>query len=586
MRKKFPYVLAVFIFSLLFVNLIGTTAAADEFLAQQYAPILYFEKDETCFPVEAFYHIDNSYLYQVDTTQPIDMNPSVETLANYTEDSYYLDNQKGTIYDSGIINDYRLNNLDSYTVYAHVVTTAGRTVIQYWMFYAFNPGTMNQHEGDWEMVQVVISGEIPTQVMFSQHHAGQKAHWDQVDKDSNNVKVYVSRGSHANYMRPYSGVVGVANDIVADNGKKLTPSDYNLVMLESQPWLDFAGRWGWYGLTEEEAEKASLLGQAGPNGPKFREDGTMWNDPLGWGEGLFQADNNVFILELILYNFVTLFIIFTIIIVAILVFRIYRRHKKTGLGPRIISMFYIDGVNAKSIGNILCIIGIIIAIYSLIIPWYVISTDIGISGYETEGMADMMTIDGIKGIQIQVPGLTGPLPMGSFTVPFSLLIGISLVFLIFSSIGIHQSKKLGKKYASKGVRLFIPFILIFIIIMALGMIPFESFADVGDASVDIDEVVGAISGSPFGGQKIVSIPDVDGQIELQWGYSLGGYLLLISGIVLVISGIMEVIANTTFFEEKIEKKQAKKEKEEAKKSDEKPMKDEKKTEKSDEKKDD
>ncbi len=585
MRKKISFIFAVLIFSLLLLNLIGTTATADDFLAQQYAPIFYFEKDETCFPVDAFYHIDNSYLYQVDNTQPIDTDPSAETLSNFTMDDYYLDNQKGTIYDNGIINDYRLNYLDSYTVYAHVVSTVGRTVIQYWMFYAFNPGTMNQHEGDWEMVQVVLSGEIPTQVMFSQHHAGQKAHWDQVDKEGNNVKVYVSKGSHANYIRPYSGVVGVANDIVADNGKKLTPSDYNLVMLESQPWLDFAGRWGWYGLTEEEAEKASLLGQAGPNGPKFREDGTMWNDPLGWGDGLFQADNNVFILELILYNFVTLFIIFTIIIVAILIFRIYRRHKKTGLGPRIISMFYIDGINAKSIGNILCIIGIIIAIYSLIIPWYVISSDVNIFGYETEGAANMMTIDGLKGIQIQIPGETGPLPMGSFTVPFSLLIGISLAFLIFSTIGIHKSKKLGKKYASKGVRLFIPFIIIFIIIMALSMIPFESFADVGDASVDINEIVGDISSSPFGGQRIVSIPDADGQIELQWGYSLGGYLLLISGIILVISGIMEVIANTTFFEEKIKEKPSKKDEETSKKSNEKSPQDEKKKEKSDNQKD-
>ena len=63
-----------------------------------------------------------------------------------------------------------------------------------------------------------------------------------------------------------------------------------------------------------------------------------------------------------------------------------------------------------------------------------ISTDIGIGGYETHGMADMMTIDGIKGIQIQVPGLTGPIPLGSIAIPFSLLIAISLVFLIIASI--------------------------------------------------------------------------------------------------------------------------------------------------------
>jgi hypothetical protein len=342
-------------------------------------------------------------------------------------------------------------------------------------------------------------------------------------------------------------VVGIANDIVADNGKQLAPRDYELVMLESQPWLDFAGRWGWYGITEEAAAEASLLGQAGPHGPKFREAGTMWNDPLGWGNNLIQADDTVFLLELIVYNFVTIFIIVAIITLAILLFRIYRRQKKTGLGPRIVSILYIDGVNTKSIGNILCIIGFLIAIFSLVYPWYVISTDIGISGYETQGMADMMTIDGINGIQIQVPGLTGPIPMGSILLPFSLLIGISLVFLIIASIGISQSKKLGRKYIYRGIRLFIPIIFILIIIMALGMIPFESLAGTGDTGVDIGNVVGTISTAPFGGQNVVTIPEVNGQIELQWGFGLGGILLLISGVILLIAGLLELSANTDFF---------------------------------------
>lgn len=568
MRKMISFIVVVFVFSLLFGGLIGTVEADDVAIAQQYAPIFVFEKDETCFPVDVNYHIDNSYLYQVDVGQPIDYNPSAEDLSNYTLDDYYLDNQKGTIYDNGIINDYKNSYLGSYTVYARVTSEAGSTVIQYWMFYAFNPGTMNQHEGDWEMVQAVLTGGTPAHVMYSQHHSGQKATWSQVDKNGDHIKVYVSRGSHANYLRSYSGVVGIANDIVADNGKKLTSTDYNIVLLESQPWLDFIGRWGWYGSTEEEAEKASLLGQAGTNGPKFRENGEMWNDPLGWGNSLIQADDNIFILELLIYNFVLLFIIFTIIIICLLLFRIYRSHKNTGLGPRIVSMLYIDGLNIKSIGNILCIVGIIIAIYSLIIPWYSVSSDIRISGYETEGMANMMTIDGVNGIQVQVPGLTGPIPMGSFTVPFSLLIFISLVFLILNTVGIEHSKKIGKKYAYRGIRLFVPFIIIFIIIMSLGMIPFESFADVGEASVNIDEVVGEIAGSPFGGQKIVSIPDVEGQIELQWGYGLGGYLLLISGIILIISGAAEIVADTSFFERKTSKKIRNKKQEDTKNSEE------------------
>jgi hypothetical protein len=415
------------------------------------------------------------------------------------------------------------------------------------MFYAFNPGTMNQHEGDWEMVQVILTNGKPTQVMFSQHHSGQKATWSQVEKTGDHMKVYVSRGSHANYLRSFSGVVGVANDIVGDNGKKLSPTDYEIVMLETQSWLDFAGRWGEWADNEEDADVASLLGQVGPQGPKFRENGMMWNDPFGWGNHLMQADNTIFILEMVLYNFYTLFIVISIVVLCVLLFRIYRRHKKTGLGPRIISMLYIDGVNAKSIGNILCILGIIIAFVSLVYPWYTVSADVRISGYETYGLTDMMTIDGLKGIQIQVPGLTGPIPMGSFIVPFSLLIGISLVFLIIAAIGVAKSKKLGSKYIYRGIRLLIPVLLIIVVIVSLGMIPFESMVDTSESGVDVGNVIGTISGSPSGGQTVITLADTADQIEFRWGFGLGAILLLVSGLFLVISGGLEYIANTEFY---------------------------------------
>jgi hypothetical protein len=162
-------------------------------------------------------------------------------------------------------------------------------------------------------------------------------------------------------------------------------------------------------------------------------------------------------------------------------------------------------------------------------------------------MVDMMTIDGINGIQIQLPGLTGPMPMGSVVIPFSLLIGIGLVFMIIASIGIVKSKKLGTKYIFRGIRLLIPVVFIFIIIMALGMIPFENMADTGDADVDIGEIIGKISGSPAGGSQTVTFPQVSGQVDLRWGFGLGGILLFVSAIILIISGFLEFAANTEFF---------------------------------------
>lgn len=565
MKKRFLIITICLAF--LFICCFSTNIeAADTDIAQKFAPILYFEREEECFPVDVEYHINNSYLYQIDNDQIIDTYPSVEELSNYKTDDYYLDNMLGLVNDNEIINHYKTKNLD-YTVYyrSYPENEEFPEIIQYWMFYAFNKGTMNQHEGDWEMVQVVFTGETPTYVMYSQHYGGQSASWSQVERDGFHIKVYISRGSHANYLRSYSGVLGAANDIVGDNGKILTLGDYNLIKLESQPWLDFGGRWGMYGATQEEAIETSLLGQAGPNGPKYREDGVMWNNPIGWGNGLSPANNNIFLLEIIIYNFVTIFIILTVITLCILLFRVFKRYNRTGLGSRIISILYIDGFNAKSIGNILCIFGIIIAIFSLINPWYVISTDIRISGYETHGIADMMTVDGINGIQIQIPGLTGPIPIGSLMIPFSLLIAIGLVFLIIASMGVTQTKKLGRKYILRGVKLLIPIVIIIIAIMFLDMIPYESMADTEGSIVDIGEVLETISGSPSGGQTVVAVPDVLGQIELNWGFGLGGLLLLIAGFILIISGFFEIYANTELFTAKTIDKSKKQKQESMKK---------------------
>ena len=564
MKGRFIICIVILTCFFSFGNFIDTVRADDNDIAQQYAPIFYFEKEETCYPVNISYHIDNSYLYRVGQQDPIKTSPSIDNLPIDNND-YYLDNKIGSIDDNGIINDYKLRNL-GYTVYSNVNHSGDLTYIQYWMFYAFNKGTLNQHEGDWEMIQILISDGTPTQVMYSQHHSGQKATWSQVEKDGDHIKVYVSRGSHANYLRSYSGVIGIANDIVGANGKKIDYSEYELVLLESQPWLDFKGRWGWSGITEEEYQEAVILGQTGPYGPQYRNDGSMWS-AIGWGSSLLPANDALFIIELILYNFVTIFIIITLIIICIILYGIYRRKKLTGLGPRIISIFYIDGLNTKSFGNILCIIGIIIAVYSLFNPWYLISTDITVSGYETSGLVNILSIDGINGIQLQFPGITGPLPLGSIMIPFSLLIGVGLIFLIFASVGLSKSKKLGNKYLFRGIRLLIPIIIILLIIISLRLIPFDSLANSGDAGVNIGEVIDSISDSPINGQRYITIQGIDGQIKFNWGLGLGGFLLLFSGILLIIAGILERLANTEFFQEKIISESKKSKKSEKKEKD-------------------
>lgn len=101
-----------------------------------------------------------------------------------------------------------------------------------------------------------------------------------VEKNGNHFKLYVSRGSHANYLRPYSGKLGIASDIVGNNGKILAASDYTLIELNSQSWLIFNGLWG-----EVKSVEDFFIGQAGPQGPEYRKDmsgNNMWNG-VSWG---------------------------------------------------------------------------------------------------------------------------------------------------------------------------------------------------------------------------------------------------------------------------------------------------------------
>ncbi len=95
-------------------------------IAEQYAPILYFVDGEQCFPVDVSYALDNSYLYENGNPSPLSIAPTAALLqGNYTNDNYYLDNQRGTVAvgDNGIENDYQSKMAAlGYTVYAHVDT--------------------------------------------------------------------------------------------------------------------------------------------------------------------------------------------------------------------------------------------------------------------------------------------------------------------------------------------------------------------------------------------------------------------------------------------------------------------------------
>ncbi len=529
-KTRFYRVFIVCIFFLLLLPLLGFTASAVD--AKDYAPILYFERQEVFYPVNVDYFLSNAVLSTIviegETIQYYDANDNIR---------------------SDYQNKFKNNDPSVYpTVYYRFDESSGATVIQYWMFYVFNPGEYNEHEGDWEMVQVVIPDDGQKWVGYSQHYSGQRATWDMVEKEGNHFKVYVSRGSHANYLRSYSGKIGVASDIVGDNGRILRPNDYTLVELKAQAWLSSDVLWG-----EVNSKEDFLTGQAGPSGPLFRQDlnGNYMKDGLSWGSGLKPVSNVFFQIEWFLYNLITFLIIITALILSLICFKIYRRHKKHGLGPRIVSLFYIDGLNLHTIGNILCLVAIVFAFLGLFNTWYTVSVNIDSEVYQTSVMNDVITIDGLNGLQLFVPSYNGPVPMSSVSFPFTYILIIGFVFMVLSTIGIYKARRLGLKYIFKGIRMIIIVMILIISIILMGFV-IRSGMGVDLRGNILTDLIGQMGSSPIGGRYSSSLESfgIDGTGSFVWGLGTGAIYLILSGIIFFAAGFFMIADKKDFFQPK------------------------------------
>jgi hypothetical protein len=208
---------------------------------------------------------------------------------------------------------------DPSVVYGRVVPAGGKTVLQYWYFYydnfysyAFPPGDFSwqAHEGDWEVVNVVLSGEDdePLFVGYSQHCLGETRAWETVPRwRGRHPIVHVAIGSHANYFDAGThqfdarcipvdvlgllGQLGLALPVDytgdgARSGPERLVGDATAIVrvTETTPaWIAFAGFWG-----ELQFFKSPVPLPGSPSGivplgtsPVGPALHTVWQDPLG-----------------------------------------------------------------------------------------------------------------------------------------------------------------------------------------------------------------------------------------------------------------------------------------------------------------
>jgi hypothetical protein len=199
-------------------------------------------------------------------------------------------------------------------VYGRVAHEDGRIVLQYWYFYyddvysyLYPPSDFiwQAHEGDWEVVNVVLSeDEEPLFVGYSQHCLGQTRSWDDTPRlDDTHPVVHVAIGSHANYfsagMHPIdvSCIPPPVQDFFRQSHLPL-PMDYALeggptagpprsggaVMPVHQigddgpAWVGFPGFWGELQYFHAPAPVGTFALGTSPVGPAYH---AVWSDPLG-----------------------------------------------------------------------------------------------------------------------------------------------------------------------------------------------------------------------------------------------------------------------------------------------------------------
>jgi KaiC/GvpD/RAD55 family RecA-like ATPase len=515
----------------------GILDSTEEQLASTYEPYLHFAAGEKFFPTDANYHIDNSALYLKtgDTNTLIEISPTIATIAQYTQGDYFLNNTLGS--SDAIAQDYQQKRESlGDKIYAHVTNAAGFIVVQYWFFYAFNPGTLNQHQGDWEMIQIVLdSTETPQYAVYSQHHAGEKAVWSDVEKvDGTHPRVYVALGSHASYFRPFQGKLGLESDTVG-NAYTLKPEDLEIIQLgekgaENQEWLKFGGRWGNWARRVD-----AYLGAAGPSGPGQGENAEKWLDPVSWGADKFLANQTWFIVSLLAFYFLYIF-------VAIIAIRAIYKIWKIVKSKREGRLNILKILRSKdAIGVLLGVVGIIVFLIALFMPWYAVTGNIQTPQLETAGTTELVLIDGVNGVRVNtLQSNQGLATLFGIGIPFSILFLSGVILSVLDIIGVERPRSLSRSYIIDGFTHLIPVIIIIIFIVSLaGLIPvFANFVGGGQSiPPQISDMASAMSSSPLGGEFSDTI-NSQGTMDITWSLAIGSYLFIVAAIIKITAGIL------------------------------------------------
>jgi hypothetical protein len=318
MKRLFRQAVAFAVAAIAFAAATGSSNAAtpESRLLATYYPVIHFDPLEQFRPTSVQSFIADSDLERLtapNTWTVVDPSPEPGDLPAPGTGIWRLNQDSCT--PSSV-----LGGVDCYAaawnegsggpvVYGHVAHDGDHTV--HWLFYyddlysyAYPPSNFiwQAHEGDWEVVNVVLDeDEQPVSAAYSQHCLGDTRTWANMTRvGGTHPVVYVALGSHANYFE--AGTHPINLDCVPLpalailSQLRLPPPDDHMVdgpvigpasvegpatpihaIGDDTPWVDFDGLWGELQWFHAPAPIGTVPFGTSPVGPAQHQ---VWSHPL------------------------------------------------------------------------------------------------------------------------------------------------------------------------------------------------------------------------------------------------------------------------------------------------------------------